>query len=71
MVKVCSVKIDQFLEMKSLMKLKFQEFLNNTKYLSQYLSITTTWISASFKLLFDVILKLVSYYFEVVLVFQC
>lgn len=53
------------------MKLKFQEFLNKTKYLSQYLSITTTWISASFKLLFDVILKLVSYYFEVVLVFQC
>lgn len=41
------------------MKLKFQEFLNKTKYLSQYLSITTTWISASFKLLFDVILKLV------------
>lgn len=59
MIKVCSVKIDQFLEMKSLMKLKFQEFLNKTKYLSQYLSITTTWISASFKLLFIVILKLV------------
>lgn len=31
------------------MKLKFQEFLNKTKYLSQYLSITTTWISTEYQ----------------------